>query len=92
MRKLHIINLEKMGGVERLFLQYIQDVTTNQDCIFCISNQIGPEIAQHLTGRKVTFVNRILNNYPIKFPPFYASMPCKPKPGWQTQRQSSSGI
>ncbi|MDM7155471.1 lipopolysaccharide biosynthesis protein, partial [Klebsiella pneumoniae] len=56
MRKLHIINLEKMGGVERLFLQYIQDVTTNQDCIFCISNQIGPEIAQHLTGRKVTFV------------------------------------
>ena len=70
MRKLHIINLEKMGGVERLFLQYIQDVTTNQDCIFCISNQIGPEIAQHLTGRKVTFVNRILNNYPIKFPPF----------------------
>ena len=45
MRKLHIINLEKMGGVERLFLQYIQDVTTNQDCIFCISNQIGPEIA-----------------------------------------------
>ena len=34
MRKLHIINLEKMGGVERLFLQYIQDVTTNQDCIF----------------------------------------------------------
>ena len=70
MRKLHIINLEKMGGVERLFLQYIQDVTTKQDFVFCISNQIGPEIAQHLTGRKVTFVNRILNNYPIKFPPF----------------------
>lgn len=25
MRKVHIINLEKMDGVERLFLQYIHD-------------------------------------------------------------------
>ena len=27
MKKLHIINLGKMGGVERLFLQYINDTT-----------------------------------------------------------------
>lgn len=70
MRKIHIINLEKMGGVERLFLQYIQDISSRNDRIFCISNHIGPEIAQHLTGRRITFVNRVLNNHPIKFPPF----------------------
>lgn len=70
MRKLHIINLEKMGGVERLFLQYIHDVTASQDRIFCISNQIDPEIARHLTGRHITFVNRLVNRFPLKFPPF----------------------
>ena len=70
MRKIHVINLEKMGGVERLFLQYIHDASSEQDRIFCISNKIGPEIAQHLQGRNVTFVNRIINGYPLKFPPF----------------------
>ncbi len=70
MRKIHVINLEKMGGVERLFLQYIHDITAGQDRIFCISNNIGPEIAQHLKGRHITFVNRIINSCPVKFPPF----------------------
>lgn len=70
MRKIHIINLEKMGGVERLFLQYIHDITASDDEIFCISNQMGPEIARHLTDKKVTFVNRILNNLPLKYPSF----------------------
>lgn len=70
MRKIHIINLEKMGGVERLFLQYIHDTAASEDEIFCISNQIGPEIAQHLAQKKVTFVNRMLNNIPIKYPSF----------------------
>lgn len=69
-RKIHVINLEKMGGVERLFLQYINDITAAQDRIFCISNTIGPEIAQHLQGRNITFVNRMINNYPVKYPPF----------------------
>lgn len=69
MRKIHIINLEKMGGVERLFLQYIHDESASNDEIFCISNKVGPEIAQHLTRRKITFVNRIINAWSIKFPP-----------------------
>ncbi|RPH31083.1 glycosyltransferase [Buttiauxella warmboldiae] len=70
MRKIHIINLEKMGGVERLFLQYIHHITASEDEIFCISNQIGPEIACNLINKKVTFVNRMLNNLPVKYPSF----------------------
>ncbi|EHM50065.1 glycosyltransferase family 4 protein [Yokenella regensburgei] len=70
MRKAHIINLEKMGGVERLFLQYIHDNTAKNDVIFCISNKIGPEIAQHLTNRNVVFVNRMLNAFTLKYPVF----------------------
>jgi len=70
MRKLHIINLAKMGGVERLFLQYINDATSADDIIFCISNHIGPEIEQHLTGKKITFVNRIINSVTLKYPVF----------------------
>lgn len=70
MRKLHIINLAKMGGVERLFLQYINDATSADDIIFCISNHIGPEIEQYLTGKKITFVNRIINSVTLKYPVF----------------------
>ncbi|MBW7981071.1 glycosyltransferase [Enterobacillus tribolii] len=70
MRKLHIINLEKMGGVERLFLQYIRHESAQNDAIFCISNQVGPEIAQYLTDKKITFVNRIFNALALKFPSF----------------------
>ncbi|MGD8165260.1 glycosyltransferase [Pantoea sp. FN0307] len=70
MHKLHIINLEKMGGVERLFLQYIQDDSAQNDAIFCISNHIGPEIVKHLSNRKITFVNRIFNKVSIKYPAF----------------------
>lgn len=70
MRKIHIINLEKMGGVERLFLQYIHDATATDDIIFCICNKIGPEIACHLRDKKIVFVNRILNKLPMKYPSF----------------------
>lgn len=70
MRKLHIINLAKMGGVERLFLQYINDVTSADDIIFCISNNIGPEIEQHLSGKKIIFVNRVINSVKVKYPVF----------------------
>ena len=37
MKKLHIINLGKMGGVERLFLQYINDTTDGSNQVLCIS-------------------------------------------------------
>ena len=70
MRKVHIINLEKMGGVERLFLQYIHDRSAQDDIIFCISNHIGPEISAHLTTRKITFVNRLWNSISLKYPVF----------------------
>ncbi|EGT4373546.1 glycosyltransferase [Cronobacter malonaticus] len=70
MRKLHIINLEKMGGVERLFLQYINNNAADDDVIFCISNKVGPEIQKHLPGKKITFVNRIINAFTLKYPVF----------------------
>jgi glycosyltransferase involved in cell wall biosynthesis len=70
MRKLHIINLEKMGGVERLFLQYINNDAAADDVIFCISNKVGPEILQYLSGKKITFVNRIINAFTLKYPVF----------------------
>ncbi|MBE1043122.1 lipopolysaccharide biosynthesis protein, partial [Escherichia coli] len=44
MKKLHIINLGKMGVVERLFLQYINDTTDGSNKVLCISGDIGEEI------------------------------------------------
>jgi hypothetical protein len=63
-----VINLERWGR-RRLFLQYIHDITAGQDRIFA-SATILVEIAQHLKGRHITFVNRIINGCPVKFPPF----------------------
>lgn len=79
MRKLHIINLEKMGGVERLFLQYINDKTSENDAIFCISNHVGPEIATHLAGKNIVFVNRILNSVSVKYPVFMRKLSLQTK-------------
>ncbi|MEJ5173840.1 lipopolysaccharide biosynthesis protein, partial [Erwinia sp. MYb416] len=39
MKKLHIINLEKMGGVERLFLQYINETTDGSNNVICIGSE-----------------------------------------------------
>lgn len=52
MKKLHIINLEKMGGVERLFLQHINDDIENTNEILCINSQVGSEIEKKLAGKK----------------------------------------
>jgi hypothetical protein len=43
MKKLHVINLGKMGGVERLFLQYINDTTEGSNEVICISSEVGEE-------------------------------------------------
>jgi len=70
MKKLHIINLGKMGGVERLFLQYIHEANDNSNEIICISRQIGAEIACQMPHQKVTFAARLINKLPLRCPQF----------------------
>lgn len=71
MKKLHIINLEKMGGVERLFLQYINGNKDNNDNVICISNSIGEEIKKQLPKTKITFANRIFNALSLRCPQIF---------------------
>lgn len=70
MKKLHIINLAKMGGVERLFIQYINDFSAGQDEVICISNKIDPAIRQQIPQQKITFANRLFNHIELKAPQF----------------------
>ncbi len=70
MKKLHVINLGKLGGAEKIFLEYLKSNSSGQDDILCISNHIGAEIKPHLAGYNVTYANRIFNNFKIKYPAF----------------------
>lgn len=68
MKKLHIINLGKMGGVETLFLQYIKE--NIGDSIICIGNDIGEEIKRQMPKTKVLFASRIFNKFRFRWPQF----------------------
>ncbi|VFP87497.1 Glycosyl transferase group 1 family protein [Candidatus Erwinia haradaeae] len=68
MKQIHVINLEQMGGVERLLLQYIKASSDKKNIILCISNHVGTEIQHHLIEKKVYFANRLFNNLPIRCP------------------------
>lgn len=70
MKRLHVINLEKMGGAEKVFLNLIKNHLDNDDIILCISNSIADEILQELQGSRVLFVNRMFNSIPLKYPSF----------------------
>ncbi|MCS3403882.1 MULTISPECIES: glycosyltransferase [Pantoea] len=69
MKVIHIINLDKMGGAEKIFLQFISE-SNLQNKIFCISNNVDPSIKQSLVGHDIQFVNKIFPFAKIKFPPF----------------------
>lgn len=68
MKTLHIINLGKMGGVERLFLEYINGENAKNDQILCIGDHIGKEIVTQLKNKNISFANRIFFNLKIKYP------------------------
>ncbi|WP_426766985.1 glycosyltransferase [Erwinia aphidicola] len=70
MKKLHIINLEKMGGVERLFLQYINETSDDSNSVICISGKIGAEIKQQMPQQEVTFATRMINSWSLRCPQF----------------------
>lgn len=70
MKRLHIINLGKMGGVERLFLQYINESGDDRDDIICVSNEVGEEIARQMPRHDVTFATRLFNALPLRCPQF----------------------
>lgn len=70
MKKLHIINLGKMGGVERLFLQYINGSVDDSNEIICVSNEVGEEIARQMTRHNVNFATRLFNALPLRCPQF----------------------
>ncbi|WBF45566.1 glycosyltransferase [Serratia rubidaea] len=88
MKKLHIINLEKMGGVERLFLQYINDTTDGSNAVICISNEIGAEIRQKMLQQKVTFANRLINALSFRCPQFLRKYLLK----WKVERADADVI
>ncbi|VFP86449.1 glycosyltransferase [Candidatus Erwinia haradaeae] len=70
MKQVHLIDLEQMGGVERLLLQYVNYSSDQQNIILCISNNIATEIQCHIIKKKVYFPNRLFNNLPIRCPKF----------------------
>lgn len=70
MKRLHVINLEKMGGAEKIFLQFLTNTTSGSDSVLCISNHIGPEIARELGKTPLIFANRIIPNSTLKYPVF----------------------
>ncbi|MFI8417847.1 glycosyltransferase [Serratia sp. NPDC078593] len=70
MKRLHVINLGKMGGAEKIFLQFLHNTTSGSDSILCISNHIAPEIADGLGNTPVVFANRLTNSAPLKLPVF----------------------
>lgn len=70
MKRLHVINLEKMGGAEKIFLQFLANTTSGSDSILCISNKIGAEIAHELDSTPIIFANRIFCGSTLKYPVF----------------------
>ncbi|CAH5505907.1 glycosyltransferase [Serratia marcescens] len=89
MKKLHIINLGKMGGVERLFLQYINDTTDGSNQVLCISGDIGEEIRRQLPAHQpVTFANRLINALPLRCPQFLRKFLLK----WKIERADADVV
>ncbi|MEN5018384.1 glycosyltransferase [Erwinia sp. Eh17-17] len=70
MKKLHIINLGKMGGVERLFLQYINETSDDSNHVICISNEVGEEIKRQMPQQKIAFATRLINAWSLRCPQF----------------------
>lgn len=70
MKIIHVINLEKMGGAENIFIQYIQSCKNVENKIYCISNSIAKEISRELVGFTITYVNRLSKKLTIKLPSF----------------------
>lgn len=70
MKKLHVINLGKLGGAEKIFLEYLKNNKSGQDDILCISNHVGSEIEPDLRDHSITYANRVFNNFKIKYPAF----------------------
>ncbi|VFP84491.1 Glycosyl transferase group 1 family protein [Candidatus Erwinia haradaeae] len=70
MKQLHVINLAKMGGVERLFLQHIDTPSDDNHVIMCCSNKIGTEIHSPILYHRVQFVNRLSKHLSLRCPKF----------------------
>lgn len=73
MKTLHVINLGKLGGVERLFLEYINSEEAKDDEILCIGNLIGEEIFTQLKNKNINFANRLFSGFSgpkLKYPSF----------------------
>ncbi|KHD99966.1 glycosyl transferase family 1 [Pantoea stewartii] len=69
MKVIHLINLDKMGGAEKVFLQFISE-SSCQNKIFCISRHVDPSIKAALGGHQVHYVNQIVRFAKTKLPPF----------------------
>ncbi len=65
MKVIHIINLDKMGGAEKIFLQFISE-SNLQNKIFCISNNVDPTSSNLWSVHDIQFVNKIFPFAKIK--------------------------
>lgn len=69
MKVIHLINLDKMGGAEKIFLQFLSE-SKSENIIFCISNLINEDILKSLQDHEIHYVNRIFSPLKIKYPSF----------------------
>ncbi|MGV3346947.1 hypothetical protein ACGVWS_14825, partial [Enterobacteriaceae bacterium LUAb1] len=70
MKRIHVINLEKTGGAEKIFIQYLQHNKEGEDSIFCISRNIDPMLMKSLKKYKICLINNIFSNKNIRYPAF----------------------
>lgn len=70
MKRVHVINLEKMGGAEKVFIEYIHSKKQGQDTILCISPHVADEISKELKGVEIVLVNRVFSAFTMKYPSF----------------------
>nr|WP_232037520.1 hypothetical protein [Candidatus Erwinia haradaeae] len=60
MKTLHIINLYELGGVERMFLQYINHIDHENDVVICISPKVSSDITKKLKKKSFFLVDYVI--------------------------------
>ncbi|VFP82200.1 Glycosyl transferase group 1 family protein [Candidatus Erwinia haradaeae] len=87
MKTLHIINLYELGGVERMFLQYINHIDHENDVVICISPKVSSDITKKIE-KKVIFSSRLCNHLALRCPQFIRKFWLK----WKIEKTSSDII
>ncbi|MBD2792805.1 glycosyltransferase family 4 protein [Xenorhabdus szentirmaii] len=73
MKILHLINLQGFGGAERLFIEYLKS-SSFDNYIICTSNEINENILPELLDFNITYSNRLVDSWKLKYPTFIRSI------------------